>query len=196
MPILFLFLLFVLVFFGYFFYAYNRLTQLYNTADTEWAQIDVLLKKRADLIPNLIEVVKGYASHEKEVLEKVSYARAEAMSVEKGRGLKETDLSNHIAGIFALREKYPNLKASDGFLQLQKELFEIEDAIGKRRNNYNDVVKAYNDFILKFPGSMVAGSMGFKFLQVFEFTDSRDVIKVSFNDSKEWPDSTDELIKL
>ncbi|MCX6647013.1 MAG: LemA family protein, partial [bacterium] len=147
MPILILLLVFVLAIFGYIFYAYNRLAQLRNTAETEWAQVDVLLKKRADLIPNLIECVKAYAKHEKDVLEGASKARTEAIQggFDKS-GKQDTSLSSHVKSILAMRESYPDLKANQDFMQLQEKLFEIEDEIAEIRNNYNNIVKAHNDF--------------------------------------------------
>jgi len=175
MPILVLLLIFVLAIFGYIFYAYNRLAQLRNTAETEWANVDVLLKKRAELIPNLIECVKGYAKHEKEVLESASRARAEAMQGGFDRsGKQDTSLSSHVKAIMALKESYPDLKANQDFMQLQEQLFEVEDEIAEIRNNYNDLVKAHNDFVLKFPGNVVASLTGFSLLHLFEFTGSRE----------------------
>lgn len=180
MHILILLLCFVIAVFLYAFYAYNRLAQLRNTAETEWAQVDVLLKKRADLIPNLIEVVKAYAKHEMEVLERVSKARTEAVQGGFDRkGRQDTTLSSHVKSILALRESYPDLKASEDFLLLQGELFDIEDEIAERRNNYNDVVKAHNDFVLKFPGNVVASMTGFSLMHLFEFTGSREAPKLN-----------------
>ena len=175
MPILILLLIFVLAAFGYIFYAYNRLAQLRNAAETEWSQVDVLLEKRADLIPNLIEVVKGYAKHEMDILEKASKARTEAVTGGFDRaGQQDTSLSSHVKSILALRESYPDLKANEDFLKLQIELFDIEDEIAECRNHYNDVVKAHNDFVLKFPGNLVASMTGFSLLRLFEFTGSRE----------------------
>jgi LemA protein len=180
MPILVLVLVLLLAVFGYVFYAYNRLTQLRNACETEWAQVDVLLKKRADLIPNLIEVVKGYAKHERDTLESVSRARTEAMAAGRGRGKEETSLSSHVRSILALREKYPDLKANESFLDLSRRLFEIEEEIARRRSNYNDVVKAHNDFVLKFPGNAVAALTGFFLLEPFEFIGSREAPEIDF----------------
>jgi len=174
MPILILILLFAVVALGYIFYAYNRLTQLRNVCETEWAQVDVLLKKRADLIPNIVEVVKGYAKHEREVLERLSRARTEAVASGGRSGSEETSLSSHIKSILALREQYPDLKASEDFQRLQATLFELEDEIAERRSNYNDVVKAHNDFVLKFPANVVASMTGFYLMGLFEFIGSRE----------------------
>ena len=174
MPILILILVFVLVVLGFIFYSYNRLAQLRNVCETNWAQVDVLLRKRADLIPNLVEVVKGYAKHEKDVLTRISKARTEAIATSGRKGDEETRLSSHVRDLIALREAYPDLKASEDFQSLQSELFAIEDDIAERRTNYNDVVKAHNDFVLKFPGNVVAGLTGFSLLELFEFVGSRD----------------------
>jgi LemA protein len=170
-----LLLLVALAILGYAFYAYNRLTQLRNTCETEWAQIDVNLKKRADLIPNIIEVVKGYAKHEKDTLERASAARARVMRREGERADDETSLSKHVAAVFMLKEKYPDLKANENFSKLSKELFDLETEIARRRDNYNEVAKAYNDFILKFPGNVVSSVIGFALLDFFEFTGSHEV---------------------
>ncbi len=175
MTLLYLLLVVVLIILIYFFYAYNRLAQLRNAADTEWAQVDVNLKKRADLIPNIIEVVKGYAKHEMDTLESVSAARSRALGGDGNRGEDETSLSKHVAKVFALREQYPDLKANESFLELSKELFRLEADIAERRDNYNDVIKAYNDFILKFPSNVVSTIIGFRIRDMFEFTGSREI---------------------
>ncbi len=167
-------LIFIVIIFGYIFYAYNRLTQLRNVTETEWAQIDVLLKKRHELIPNIIETVKGYAKHEMSVMENVSRARTDAVQSTGNDSGSENSLSSHVKSVLALREAYPDLKASEDFLLLEKELFDIEDEIAGRRHNYNDVVKAHNDFVLKFPANAVAALIGFSLLNVFEFKGSRD----------------------
>lgn len=180
MTFLVLLLILVLAVLGYIFYAYNRLTRLRNTGETEWAQVDVILKKRADLIPNIIEVVKGYAKHEQDTLEGVSRARTTAMAAGRGRGKEESDLSTHVAQVFALREMYPDLKANELFLELSEELFKLETEIAEHRDNYNDVVKAHNDFVLKFPGNLIAGLTGFSLLEIFEFTESREAPVLDF----------------
>jgi len=185
MPILVLVLIFILVAFGYVFYAYNRLAVLRNVCETEWAQVDVILKQRADLIPNLVEVVKAYAKHEREVLERLSKARTEAINASGRKGGEETSLSSHIKSILALREAYPDLKASEDFQQLQSELFRLEDDIATRRRNYNDVVKAHNDFVLKFPGNVVASMTGFYLLDLFEFTGSREAPRLNLTPGEE-----------
>ena len=178
MPILTGILAFVFIVFAYIFYVYNRLAQLHNTLETEWSLVDVLLKKRADLIPNIIETVKGYAKHEKEVLEAASRVRADAVqSKRKGEG--EETLSSHVKSILALREAYPDLKANQDFMQLQSELFEIEDEIAEERSHFNNVVKAYNDVVLGFPGNVVARMIGFDLEDYFEFLGSREAPKLN-----------------
>jgi LemA protein len=185
MPILIIILVFVLALFGYIFYAYNRLAQLRNVCETEWAQVDVYLKKRADLIPNLIEVVKGYAKHEKEVLEGVSRARSDAMAASRSESGKETSLSSHVKSVFALREHYPDLKANQDFLQLQKELYNLEAEIIEHRRAYNDVAKAHNDFVLKFPGNLIASMTGFALVPLFEFEGTREAPKLNMTPGEE-----------
>jgi LemA protein len=175
MPVLITLLIFVAALFGYMFYAYNRLAQLRNAMETEWANVDVLLKKRADLIPNIVEVVKGYAKHEEDTLTNVAQSRAKLASRGKQRSEDENDLSSFLSSILALRESYPDLKANQSFLDLQDQLSRIEGEIATVRFNYNDLVKAYNDFILKFPGNVVAGMTGFALADLFEFKESRDV---------------------
>jgi LemA protein len=181
MPLLILLLIFVFFVFSWIFYAYNRLTQLRNAMETEWADVDVRLKKRADLIPNLVEVVRGYAKHERETLEGVAIARAKALEAGRERSKEESNLSSFVASILALKEQYPDLKANPSFLDLQNRLFEVEGEIAETRHHYNDLVKAYNDFVLKFPASFVAASIGFAPSELFEFTGSREVQEVSFD---------------
>jgi len=184
MFILILILIFITFILGYIFYVYNRLTQLRNTMETEWSQVDILLKKRAELIPNIIETVKGYAKHEKDVLERTSRARAEAFEAKK-KGEGEEKLSSHVKSVLALREAYPDLKASEDFMLLQGKLFEIEDDIAKRRFNFNDIVKAYNDVYLGFPGNVIAKTLGFDLEDNFEFVGSREAPKLNLIDGED-----------
>lgn len=181
MTLLALLLVLVLLIFGYALYAYNRLARLRNTLQTEWADVDVLLKKRAELIPNLVEAVKGYSAYEKEVLEKVALARSSAATSGSARSADESSLSGFVASIFALREKYPDLKANGNFINLQTQLFSLEEEIATRRSNYNDIVKAYNDFVLKFPANALAAMVGFSLVEPFEFTGSREVPEVDLD---------------
>lgn len=137
---------------------YNGLISLRNNIDKAWANIDVLLKKRLDLIPNLVELVKGYATYERSVLEEITKIRASAMQAqaipEKAKGSEA--ISASLGSVFALAENYPNLKASENFLHLQKELATIETQIAQRREFYNDSVLLYNTNIRTIPGVYVA----------------------------------------
>jgi LemA protein len=137
---------------------YNGLISLRNNIDKAWANIDVLLKKRLDLIPNLVELVKGYASYERSVLEEITKIRASALQAqgipEKARGSEA--VSTSLGSVFALAENYPDLKASENFLNLQKELTVIETQIAQRREFYNDSVLLYNTNIKTIPGVFVA----------------------------------------
>jgi len=137
---------------------YNGLISLRNNIDKAWANIDVLLKKRLDLIPNLVEIVKGYATYERSVLEEITKIRASALQAqgipEKARGSEA--VSTSLGSVFALAENYPDLKASANFLELQKELATIETQIAQRREFYNDSVLLYNTNIKTIPGVFVA----------------------------------------
>jgi LemA protein len=162
---------------------YNGLVKLRNKAEAAFAQIDVQLKRRADLIPNLIETVKGYAKHESSVLEAVIHARnkyATANSVEE-----KIDSANEISGalnkLFALGEAYPDLKANQNFLELQTALKDTEDKIAYARQFYNDDVKQYKNKIEMFPSNIVAGIAGFKPMPYYEISDAdRENVSVSF----------------
>jgi LemA protein len=168
------------------FVTYNGLVKLRNQTKNAWAQIDVQLKRRHDLIPNLVETVKGYAAHERQTLEAVIQARNTAVSaVGKGVGEQaraESGLSGVLAKLFAVAEQYPNLKANENFLALQEELTSTENKISFSRQFYNDSVLNYNNKIQMAPSNMVAGIFGFKngeFFQV-EATEEREAPKVSF----------------
>lgn len=149
---------------------YNGLVKLTNRTEEAWSDIDVQLKRRYNLIPNLVETVKGYASHEKEVFQKVSEARARAMGAE---GVKEKqEAENALAGtlktLFAVSESYPELKASQNFLELQRELRDTEDKIQAARRFYNGNVRDLNTKIESFPANLIASSFGFKQKELFE----------------------------
>lgn len=163
---------------------YNRLVGLRNRTDTQWAQIDVQLKRRYDLIPNLVETVKGYAAHEKETLERVIQARnaAQGAKTVDEQGTAETFLTSALRQVFALSEAYPDLKANQNFLQLQTELSEIEDVIASVRSTYNEAVLQYNNVVQMFPSNVVAGMSGFGLKEFFEVTDPavREAPKVKF----------------
>jgi LemA protein len=165
------------------FFLYNGLVQLKVRADGAWADIDVQLKRRHDLIPNLVETVKGYAGHEKGTLEAVVNARARAMSVQgtADRAEAENVLTGALKSLFALAEAYPQLRASENFGQLQATLAAIEDAIQNARRYYNAVVRDLNTRILQFPSNLIARSFGFREREFFEAgAEERSVPKVSF----------------
>lgn len=181
MAIIILLLVFIIAVFGYLFYAYNRLTQLRNAIETEWSDIDILLTKRHDLIPNIIEVVKGYARHERETLESVARTRSETMAGRADRGKSETEVSGFVASILALKESYPDLKANQDFKDLSAKLYEIEGEIAEKRSNYNSIVKAYNDYVLEFPANALAAMAGFAIIPSFEFQSAREMPELDFS---------------
>lgn len=151
-------------------FVFNRLILLKNRTQEAFADIDVQLKRRHDLIPNLIETVKGYAKHEKELFEKVTIARTAAINasgaVEKGKA--ENMLSQTLKSIFAVAENYPDLKASQNFLQLQDELSDTENKIQAARRFYNGNVRDFNVTIEVFPNNLVANTLGFKKSEFFQ----------------------------
>jgi LemA protein len=166
---------------------YNGLITLRNRTDEAWSDIDVQLKRRYDLIPNLVETVKGYAGHEKEVFEKVTLARAAAINAEKsGNPAEIAKTENMLAGtlktLFAVAENYPDLKASQNFLQLQDELSDTENKVQAARRFYNGNVRDFNTKLEKFPTNMVAGVFGFKSKEFFEIEEAaqREAVKVQF----------------
>jgi LemA protein len=165
-------------------YIYNSLIKKKNLVDESWSGIDVQLKRRYDLIPNLVETVKGYASHEKETLANVVELRNAAMSAEgdlEKRAEKENQLSQTLKSIFALAEAYPELKANQNFQQLQTELTEIEDAIQNSRRYYNATVREYNVAIETFPTVIFANMLGFQKRDYFEAAEEeRENVKVDF----------------
>lgn len=162
---------------------YNRIIRLENAIDNAWAQIDVQLKRRADLIPNLVNTVKGYAGHEKTVLENVTAARAALMSAKTPTEANEADgfLTQALGKLFAVAEAYPDLKANTNFLQLQDELTHTENKVGFARQYYNDSVLGFNNAIETFPNSIVAGGMGRKERKMLEIpVADREVPRVAF----------------
>ena len=152
---------------------YNGLVTLRNRVKEAWSDIDVQLKRRYDLIPNLVEVVKGYASHEKETLERVITARNVAMSANgaKEKGEAENVLSGALKNLFALSENYPDLKASTNFLELQRELSDTENKIQAARRFYNGNVKDFNTKIETFPANIIANMFNFKANDFFSIAD-------------------------
>ena len=162
---------------------YNRLVTLRNRIENAWAQIDVQLKRRYDLIPNLVETVKGYASHEKETLERVVAARNQgiAASSVQEQAQAENVLTGALRQLFALSEAYPDLKANQNFLNLQEELTGTEGRIAYARQFYNDTVFKYNTKIQSFPSNILAGMMKFTEREYFEADDpSRGPVQVRF----------------
>ncbi len=150
--------------------AFNGLVTLKNRAKEAWADIDVQLKRRYDLIPNLVETVKGYATHERELFEKVTQARANAMNAQgmQAKGDAENMLSGTLKSLFAVSENYPDLKASTNFLQLQTELTDTEDKIQAARRFYNTNVRDLNIKIESFPANIIANMFSFKAMELFQ----------------------------
>jgi LemA protein len=164
---------------------YNGLVSLRVRAENAWADIDVQLKRRTDLIPNVVETVKGYAAHERGTLEAVIAARQRAIAVQGGgpaeRGQAEGALTGALRQLFALAESYPQLRAVESFTSLQGTLNGIEEAIQNARRYYNAVVRDLNTRIQVFPSNLVAGMFGFKTREFFEVPDSeRSVPQVKF----------------
>jgi LemA protein len=162
---------------------YNRIIRLENTIDNSWAQIDVQLKRRADLIPNLVNTVKGYAAHEKQVLENVTAARARLMgaTTPAEANIADNMLTQALGRLFAVAEAYPDLKANQNFLQLQDELTHTENKVGFARQRFNDATLDFNNAIEQFPGNLVAGAMGRKERKMLEIpVADREVPRVSF----------------
>ena len=164
--------------------AYNRFVALRNRAKEAWSDIDVQLKRRYDLIPNLVETVKGYASHERDLLEKVTQARTQAMGAQtiKEKGEAENFLSSTLKSLFAVSENYPDLKASVNFLELQRELRDTEDKIQASRRFYNTNVRDLNIKIESFPDRLIAQTFNFKPMEFFEIGESaaREPVAVKF----------------
>jgi len=166
---------------------YNGLVRLRVQSDNAWADIDVQLKRRHDLIPNLVETVKGYAGHERQTLENVVNARNRAMSAQgpAAKGEAEGMLAGALRQLFALAEAYPQLRAVESFTQLQGTLAQIEDTLQNARRYYNAVVRDLNTRIAQFPSNIIAGMFNFKPREFFEITApaEREVPKVSFGTS-------------
>ena len=156
-----------------------------NRVDESWSGIDVQLKRRHDLVPNLVETVKGYATHERETFEKVTQARAAAMQASGPAEASQAEglLNAALTDLRAVAEQYPDLRATENFQQLSRNLSELEDEIQASRRIYNSNVQAYNTKIQIFPNSVVASSGGFTAREFFEITDAaeREPVQVSFN---------------
>jgi LemA protein len=149
---------------------YNGLVRQRNQIDNAWSQIDVQLKRRYDLIPNLVETVKGYAAHERQVLENVTQARANAINAQGPAQQAEAEnvLSGALKSLFAVAEAYPDLKANQNFLSLQEELTSTEDRVAYARQFYNDSVLTYNNKLQTFPRNVIAGMFNFEKREYFE----------------------------
>jgi LemA protein len=166
-------------------FIYNGLVRLRVQCDNAWADIDVQLKRRYDLIPNLVETVKGYAAHERGTFEAVTQARNQAMSAQgpAAKGQAEGMLTGALRQLFALSEAYPQLRAADNFAQLQATLGQIEDTLQNARRYYNAAVRDFNTRVEQFPSNMVAGMGNFKPREFFEISApaEREVPHVSFS---------------
>jgi LemA protein len=167
----------------------NSLVNLEQRVDESWSGIDVQLKRRHDLIPNLVETVKGYATHERETFEKVTQARAAAMQASgpAEAGQAEGQLTAALGGLRVVAEQYPELRATENFQQLQRQLSELEDEIQASRRIYNSNVQVFNTRIQQFPASIPAKQMGYTEKQYFEITEpsEREAPQVSFSESSQ-----------
>ncbi|MDQ3985488.1 MAG: LemA family protein [Actinomycetota bacterium] len=163
--------------------AYNRLVRLRNQIEAAWAQIDVQLRRRYDLIPNLVETVKGYAAHERETFESVTRARQQAIAAEgvEGQAQAENMLTQALRQLFAVAEAYPDLKANQNFLALQEELTGTEGRIAFARQFYNERTLAYDNSLEQFPTNLIAGTFNFGPRAYFEAEESsREPVRVDF----------------
>jgi LemA protein len=156
--------------------AYNQLVKLKALVQEAWSGIDVQLKRRYDLVPNLVQTVKGYAGHEKSVFENVAKMRSQAMNAQgvEHKAEAEQGLTGALKSLFAVAENYPELKANENFLQLQKDLNAIEHEIQLSRRYYNGTVRNYNIVVQSFPTNIVAGMFGFAKRPYFELDDSQE----------------------
>lgn len=162
---------------------FNTLIRMRNRTKEAWADIDVQLKRRYDLIPNLVETVKGYAAHEKEVFEKVTEARAKAISAQglAEKGQAENMLSGTLKTLFAVAESYPELKANENFLELQRELTDTEDKVQASRRFYNGNVRDLNTLIETVPTNVIANMFGFQKMEFFEIAEAEKApVQVKF----------------
>jgi LemA protein len=163
--------------------SYNRLVRLRNRIANAWAQVDVQLRRRYDLIPNLVETVKGYAKHEKETFDAVTQARANAINAQgvAAQGQAENAITSTLKSLFAVAEAYPELKANQNFLALQEELTSTEGRIAYARQFYNDAVLQLNNKVQSFPSNIIANMFGFREHEYFEADDtSRGPVSVQF----------------
>ena len=185
MAVIIVILVIVVVVVLFFVFAFNGAVRLRNRVDSAWSQISVQLQRRHDLIPNLVETVKGYAAHERQTLEEVVQARNSAVQAQQAGPAQQAQAENVLSGalrqLFALSESYPDLKANQNFLSLQEELTSTEDRIAYARQFYNDSVQKYNTKIQTFPTVVVAGMFNFSKREFFEAEQgSTEVPKVQF----------------
>ena len=176
-------ILLIIILVGWIIKTYNNLVQLRNKVKDQWSQVDIQLKKRFDLIPNIVETVKGYAKHEKDTLQAVIEARNVALGAKTPSDEINADnnLSSALNKLLALSEAYPELKADSNFKNLQENLKEVEDKISFARQFYNDTVLKYKNAIEMFPTVLIAGMLGFKQEQFFEVSDAeKENVKVKF----------------
>jgi len=163
---------------------YNSFVTLKNKVKESWSSIDVQLKRRYDLIPNLLETVKGYASHEKEILEEVSRVRSAGIGANTvlSQAQAENEITNTLTKLFAVVENYPDLKANQNFMDFQQSLSQIESEIQMSRRYYNAIVRDFNTAIEKFPGVLFARIFNFRVFDFFEILDSeKENVKVKFD---------------
>jgi len=184
MTILYIVIGVLIVLVGWAIFTYNRLVALRNRAKEAWSDIDIQLKRRYNLIPNLVETVKGYASHERELFEKVTEARTRAMGAKTmdEHSKAENMLSSTLKSLFAVSENYPDLKASTNFLELQRELRDTEDKVQAARRFYNGNVRDLSIKIERFPEKIIASMFAFKKMDLFEIEEAavREPVKVQF----------------
>lgn len=171
-------LIIVVILVIYVVYLYNSLVTLRNRVKNAWSQIDVQLKRRTDLIPNLVETVKGYATHEKTVFENVTKARSSLMNAKTVQENAEANnqLTNTLKSLFAVAENYPDLKASENFRELQRQLTETEDKIAYSRQFYNDTVLMYNNKVQMFPSNLMASMFKFIEAEFFEVVEAEKAV--------------------
>lgn len=171
-----IFLIIVVVLIAFFALTYNKLVQARNRTDNAWSQVDVQLQRRYDLIPNLVETVKGYASHERETLENVIAARNQAQAAEgpAEQAQAENFLTGALRQLFAVSEDYPELQASENFRKLQESLTDTENKISVSRQIYNDTVLTYNNLVQSIPSNIVAGIANFDTREYFDAPEAAD----------------------
>lgn len=183
MEIFLILIVLAIVIVGFVVMMYNSLVTLRQRTEEAWSDIDVQLKRRYDLIPNLVETVKGYATHEREAFENVTKARSAAMGAQgvEEQAQAENMLSGTLKSLFAVAESYPDLKANQNFIELQRELTDTENKIQASRRFYNSTIMALNTKIETFPSNIIAGNFGFVKKEYFEIEEAeKEPVKVSF----------------